>query len=128
MPKNDLPQKLGRLGENLAAEFLSRKGYLMVEKNFLMAGGQIDLIMNSPQGNLIFVEVKTRRAAPRRSDEFRLSRGQLHALRRAARSFIHLRHPAFQTWQFDLIWINLDLSACPQPLAKIKHYQNILEI
>jgi putative endonuclease len=128
MPKNDFRQKLGRLGEKLAAGFLSRKGYRLVDRNFLIAGGQIDLIMNSPQGNLVFVEVKTRRAAPRHSDELRLGQGQIRALKRAARTYLSKQPQSFRTWQFDLIWINLDLSAVPQPVAKIKHFQNILEI
>lgn len=50
---------LGRLGEDLAAAFLTRAGYAILERNWRCARGEIDLIARD--GNeTVFVEVKTR--------------------------------------------------------------------
>lgn len=49
----------GYQGEALAAEFLIKKGYTIIEKNFTVRGGEVDLIMDD-HGTLVFVEVKTR--------------------------------------------------------------------
>lgn len=52
-------QKLGVSGEKMAAEYLKRKGYLIIDKNFRTREGEIDLIAERNK-ELIFIEVKTR--------------------------------------------------------------------
>lgn len=52
---------LGRWGEEKAAEYLKRKGYAIVRKNFRCFAGEIDIIAQK-EGLLLFVEVKTRRS------------------------------------------------------------------
>jgi putative endonuclease len=52
-------KKLGAFGEDLAANFLMKKGYKLIEKNWRIVEGEIDLIMKKEQ-ELVFVEVKTR--------------------------------------------------------------------
>lgn len=130
MPVNHLRQKLGKLGERLALQFLTRKSYQLIRQNYLIRGGQIDLIMLSPQGNLIFVEVKTR--LPSFTDiaveETIISRRQIQVLRRTAAHFLAGIAFPFTTWQLDLIWINFQQLGNFPLKAKIKHYQNILEI
>lgn len=50
---------IARLGEGLATEYLKKKGYKIVERNFRRGYGEIDII--AIQGRtLVFVEVKTR--------------------------------------------------------------------
>jgi putative endonuclease len=51
--------KTGVKGENLAAEFLERKGFEIVSRNFRHKQTEIDLIVKRDNW-LIFVEVKTR--------------------------------------------------------------------
>ncbi|MDP2909847.1 MAG: YraN family protein, partial [bacterium] len=52
-------KNLGDLGERLAGEFLERKGYEIVERNYRTKWSEIDLICKD-KGDLVFVEVKTR--------------------------------------------------------------------
>lgn len=51
--------KTGAKGENLAAEFLQRKGFEIVARNFRYKRSEIDLIIKR-ENWIIFVEVKTR--------------------------------------------------------------------
>lgn len=51
---------LGEEGERLAAELLETKGYRVLQRNLRTRGGEIDLIARSPEGALVFVEVRTR--------------------------------------------------------------------
>ncbi|MFT4035649.1 MAG: YraN family protein [Patulibacter sp.] len=53
---------LARSGEDLAATHLQRRGYAIVERNARTRFGEIDVIACRP-GELVFVEVKTRRVA-----------------------------------------------------------------
>lgn len=50
---------LGRLGESLAANYLRRKGYRILGRNYRSKIGELDLIAAKNQ-TLVFVEVKTR--------------------------------------------------------------------
>lgn len=52
-------QETGRLGEDLAAQFLAKKGYQIVEKNYRAGRVEIDLICRKDK-LWVFVEVKSR--------------------------------------------------------------------
>jgi len=56
---NQKRQELGKKGEDLADDYLKRKGYSIVHRNFRMGRAEIDLIATF-QNVLIFIEVKTR--------------------------------------------------------------------
>jgi putative endonuclease len=53
-------QNLGRTGENLVADLLSSQGNQVLERNWRIREGEIDLVALSPSGVIRFVEVKTR--------------------------------------------------------------------
>lgn len=49
----------GQSGENIAANYLKKKGYEIIERNFSTDIGEIDIIA-AHDGYLVFVEVKSR--------------------------------------------------------------------
>ena len=57
--KNFYKKFLGRAGELKAAEYLKKKGYKILEKNFKTHFGEIDIIVRDGE-YIVFVEVKTR--------------------------------------------------------------------
>ena len=59
--KKKTSKALGQDAETLACQFLKNKGLYLVQKNYQIYGGEIDLIMRDNQF-LIFVEVKMRTA------------------------------------------------------------------
>lgn len=54
---------LGAAGESLATAMLKAKGYKIIERNARTRRGELDIIARSPDGVLVFVEVRTRRGA-----------------------------------------------------------------
>jgi putative endonuclease len=58
---NDVRQRLGRLGEELALAHLKRLGYREIARNYRTRFGELDLIV-CDDDTIVFVEVKTRRA------------------------------------------------------------------
>ena len=52
-------QILGKEGEQIAEDYLKRKGYRLVARNFRCPGGELDLIVLDRKV-VVFVEVKTR--------------------------------------------------------------------
>ncbi len=51
--------ELGARGEALAVKYLKRTGYRIIEQNFRVRTGEIDIIAEQ-DGTLVFIEVKTR--------------------------------------------------------------------
>ncbi len=52
--------ELGKLGEQLAAEYLSKKGYVILARNYYYDKAEIDIIAQKEAETLVIVEVKTR--------------------------------------------------------------------
>ena len=57
--KNFYKKFLGRAGEVKAAEFLRKKGYKILDKNYKTHIGEIDIIAKDGE-TIVFTEVKTR--------------------------------------------------------------------
>jgi putative endonuclease len=55
-------QTLGKLGENLAAEELQRRGYAILARRYRTRFGEIDIVAQDGE-TIVFVEVKARRTA-----------------------------------------------------------------
>ena len=53
-------QELGARGEDLVANYLVEHGYQIIDRNWRIKEGEIDLIAKSRNGSYSFVEVKTR--------------------------------------------------------------------
>ena len=62
MPGDDRRQVRGRQGEQAAEEFLRAQGYTILARNYRVALGEIDLIVQDRQ-TLVFVEVRTHSGA-----------------------------------------------------------------
>ncbi len=52
---------IGKFGEDVASKYLETKGYKIKERNYRTFLGEIDIVCEY-KGNIIFVEVKTRRS------------------------------------------------------------------
>ena len=52
----------GKLGENIAADYLEKKGYRIVQRNYRCVFGEIDIIAID-RNVIVFIEVKSRRSA-----------------------------------------------------------------
>lgn len=62
MPPRTAKQISGDAGEALAADYLARQGLRVVERNFRVKGGEIDLICRDG-ATTVFVEVRRRASA-----------------------------------------------------------------
>ena len=52
----------GKEGEKIAADFLKKDGYRIIDKNFRCPLGEIDIVAWE-KGTIVFVEVKTRKSS-----------------------------------------------------------------
>ena len=96
-------RRLGRWGEELAAGFLRRKGFTILDANWRSRFGEIDLIAEDGT-YLCFVEVKLRRSAACGSAAAFVDRRKQEKLRSTAMLYL-ARHPTDLQPRFDVIEI-----------------------
>jgi putative endonuclease len=74
-------------GEDLVSDYLTERGFSILERNFRVRGAEIDIIARK-DGLLCFVEVKTRRSLHRGRGVFAVTDGKLGRIAFAARMFL----------------------------------------
>ncbi len=118
---NEHRRTLGRLGEDMAAAYLQRRGYHILARNVHTPHGEIDLIARKDEV-IVFVEVKTRTSLKFGCPEDAVtSRKQAHLLA-AAEAYLAQHPENGETWQFDVIAIQ----RFGKRSARLIHFENIL--
>ncbi len=118
-------RSIGRAGESIACDFLRKKGFEIIKRNYTVRGGEIDIIAEN-DSHIIFVEVKTR-SRGHSTEKYGRGAHAVNANKKehfifAAKSYLR----AYQTEKkprLDVIEITLDFfEGCVA--ADISHYEN----
>ena len=88
--KDKVRKNRGRKGEDLACEFLKKKGYRILERNFRCKMGEMDIIA-AGDGCLCFVEVKARTRTDYGMPRDAVDRKKQRKLLRTAQLYCKLR-------------------------------------
>lgn len=113
-------QGLGRTGERLAAEELSRQGYHILEKNFRCSYGEIDLVAEDEQ-DLIFIEVKTRRGNAFGLPEEAVTLRKQQKIIQVASYYLDLHACSQRSWRIDVVAVQLDKGGKPEEIRVYRH-------
>ena len=120
MAKDNGRRALGELGEQLAAEHLSAKGYHIRERNFRTAAGEIDIVAEAG-GVLAFVEVRCRRGSSMGTAAESLSPAKQRRMVEMAEAYGQARDDLPEQRRIDLIAIDFESDG---RLASLVHYEN----
>jgi putative transposase len=105
-PPSDPRRQLGDHGEDLAAAALKQQGYKILERNYVTAMGEIDLIAR--QGKVIVVvEVKTRRGSSFGAPQEAVNSAKQGRLRRLAEYYLKAKRLTGSPVRFDVVAITL---------------------
>jgi putative endonuclease len=111
--KENPRQAAGDAAEARALHHLQSQGLALVRRNYRVArgprarGGEVDLIMRAPDGTLVFVEVRVRRAAMHGGAAASVQRGKQRRVVYAAQHFL-LGLASLPPCRFDLVAIDGD--------------------
>jgi putative endonuclease len=97
--------ELGKLGEELALEYLRRKGYTIMATNWRAGHNEIDIVARD-KDVLVIVEVKSRRSNVFAEPEYAVNLEKQRSLIRAANAYI-FRNNVQEETRFDIIAIIL---------------------
>ncbi len=103
----DTRKKLGNRGEKIAANFLRKRGYRIIEKNYRSRLGEIDIVARE-NDSVVFVEVKTRRSTDFGLPEEALSYDKRRRLSKVAMGYLAHRRIEDINCRFDVVSILMD--------------------
>lgn len=110
----------GQLGEKTAGEYLKKRGYKIIERNFKTKYAEIDLVGEKDK-TLVFFEVRTKRGEDFGSPEDTLNGAKLKQMVFASRIYC-----AAKKWpgpcRIDAVCIVLGSDNRP---GRISHYENV---
>lgn len=115
-------QSLGRFGESLAAAFLEKQGYSVLERNYRTPYGEIDLIIRQADV-IIFVEVKTRASSSLGPPEISITPRKAEHMRSAAEYYIQQHPELHNDWRIDALSVQIQADDTP---ALIDHFENVI--
>jgi putative endonuclease len=98
----------GSAAEVQALAYLKRQGLRLVERNYRppgRGGGEIDLIMRTADGTLVFVEVRSRASATAGGAAASVIQRKQHRITFAARHYL-LRFTQLPPCRFDVVAMN----------------------
>jgi putative endonuclease len=97
--------ELGRLGEQMAVDFLIEKGYAILRRNFRHDHNEIDIIALKDDIPHV-VEVKIRSSNLYGHPEASVNKKKIRSLMKVADQFLH-QHKQFKNFHIDILSITL---------------------
>ena len=110
---------IGKEGEDLAVQFIARKGYKVLERNYHYGHGEIDIIAED-NGVLVFIEVKSRLNLEFGEPEYAINKKKIQQIKKMAELYLFDKGKEEVDCRFDVIAIILEPKSNPQ----INHYEN----
>jgi putative endonuclease len=110
----------GKAGEDIAAAFLEKLGYQILERNFQFGHGEIDIIAQD-NNEIVFVEVKARKSLEYGEPEFSITKNKISQIKKVATAYLVQKDITEQTSRIDAVTILTQNERNPV----INHYQNV---
>jgi putative endonuclease len=104
------PQQFGEKGESLAAWYLRKKGYKIIEQNYRSHLGEIDIIAKEKQ-TIVFVEVKSRRSVRYGSPKFAVTPKKQRKISMVALYYLKTTRQTDVKARFDVVAITANRDA-----------------
>lgn len=118
----------GDLGESLAARYLKARGYVILARNYRALSAEIDLVCedkptaDGAQGDLVFVEVKTRTSTRYGDPLEAVTPKKLALIQRAADHYLYTHNLEDRVCRFDVIAIMMR-----EGRPRIEHVRDVLD-
>lgn len=128
-PKKPSTRAIGAKGERIARRYLKQHGYKILNTNYLIYGGEIDIIaLDRENGKTVFVEVKTRKDDKGLIERYgsaadAVNHEKIARLQYAIRSYLW-KHPESHDCRGDIIEVYLPLKPSLFKKPRINHLKS----
>jgi putative endonuclease len=122
MSKDTSPKRkeTGAIGEKLAADFLKRHGYKIIQRNFRCREGEIDIIAQKGD-SLVFVEVRTKKNIAFGTPEESVTLSKREKLISLANAYLQACDKLPQSWRIDVVAVELTRD---NRVSRLEHIEN----
>ncbi|MCB0465667.1 MAG: YraN family protein [Aequorivita sp.] len=110
--------ELGKIGEEIAAQYLLRNGYNILCRNFFFEKAEIDIIAQKEESTVVIVEVKTRNSDFFGDPQSFVTPAKIKLLVKAANEYVISNELNVEV-RFDIIAILKN-----QKEEKLDHFEN----
>lgn len=110
---------IGKIGEKLAIHYLRKKGYSILEQNYRVIFGEIDLIAEK-DNCICFIEVKCRTSQKYGLPEESVTRHKKNKIIKVAQLYIKQKNIEDKFFRFDVVTLQFN----NRFLVKAKHIIN----
>lgn len=114
----DQRKQIGRQGEDIAATFLTNKGYHLIARNWRCPSGELDLIATDGD-TLVFVEVRSRSGSRFGLAEESITPAKQARLITLAQTYLQETATLTPRWRIDVIAVQMGPG-----LPQINHIEN----
>jgi len=97
----------GNAGERIAASYLRKKGYRVVESNYRTIFGEIDIVARLA-GIIVFVEVKTRTTSSLGPPYLSITKVKEKHMIKNALFYLKAHRLMNASWRIDIVSVKLD--------------------
>ncbi|MBQ7472527.1 MAG: YraN family protein [Prevotella sp.] len=116
--------EIGKWGEEIAAEYLRKKGYVIKERDWRYKHRDIDLIaLTEDMRTLVFVEVKTRSSQEVSSPEDAITRDKIKSIGYSANAYVKMNRIMSET-RFDIITV---VGAREEGVPVVEHWEDAFD-
>ncbi|QQX77555.1 MULTISPECIES: YraN family protein [Aequorivita] len=110
--------ELGKIGEEIAAQYLLKSGYKILRRNFYFDKAEIDIIAQKEEDTIVMVEVKTRNSAFFGDPQDFVTKNKIKLLVKAANEYM-VSNDLNAEVRFDIIAVLKN-----QKEEKLQHFEN----
>ena len=116
-------RRLGDFGERVAASHLESKGYEILERNYQVREGEIDIIASKGE-ELVFVEVRSKQGRSFGLPEESISGRKADHVRAAAAAYVQEHPEAPANQRIDVVVLELDAKG---RVLRVEQIENAIE-
>ena len=111
----------GDEGEDIAADYLLKKRYEIIERNYRFGKGEIDIVAKDPEtGFTVFIEVKSKKNLEFGDPVYSVTKNKMKQIKRMAELYLYDKGITEIDCRFDVITVLLRGNRKPI----IEHYVN----
>lgn len=110
---------IGNRGEDLAAQFLEKKGWIILDRNYFFEKAEVDIVATDTRW-IAFIEVKTRSDTYFGQPEDYVTPAKEANIKKAAEAWVYERKMETAIFRFDII----SIVDAPGKKPEITHFED----
>lgn len=111
----------GALGEQAAVDYLRKRGFMLVERNYRLGQHEVDIIAQRDD-ELHFIEVKTRKVGSLTAPEEAINERKARTMRRVASAYLSIHDTPYEP-RFSMVAIEV----AGEDVIDIRFIEDIIE-